>query len=211
MISALIPFAAAGLSLLIVFASLLSKKQSLSSWCFFAGMAVFGVDSVMHGLCLRAADAADAMHWLTLGLVVESLLPAAWLGFSLTYSRGDFRNATPDVEAEQLTVTLEDRGWLDTRYERSGRAQSRTVEEPQVSRTQIGSLPRGQMHMLMADTEGEPRYHHVLVPSPPMARVRAFKPTVYPPIPSSNWFSPNGANLRFADLKRPPRVSGRRG
>jgi putative PEP-CTERM system histidine kinase len=93
MISALIPFAAAGLSLLIVFASLLSKKQSLSSWCFFAGMAVFGVDSVMHGLCLRAADAADAMHWLTLGLVVESLLPAAWLGFSLTYSRGDFRNA----------------------------------------------------------------------------------------------------------------------
>jgi hypothetical protein len=122
-----------------------------------------------------------------------------------------FRNAAPDVEAEQLTVTLEDRGWFDTRYETSGRAQSRTVEEPQVSRTEIGSLPRGQMHMLMADTEGEPRYHHVLVPSPPMARVRAFKPTVYPPIPSSNWFAPNGANLRFAEMRRLARISGRRG
>jgi hypothetical protein len=121
-----------------------------------------------------------------------------------------FRHAAPDREAEQLTVMLEDRGWLDTRYEASGRAQSRTVEEPQVSRTQIGSLPRAQMHMLMASTDGEPRYHHVLVPSPPMARVRTFKPTVYPPIPSSNWFSPNGANLRFAEMRRPSRSSGRR-
>ena len=33
------------------------------------------------------------LRWLTLGLIVKSFVPAAWLGFSLTYSRGDYRES----------------------------------------------------------------------------------------------------------------------
>ncbi len=33
------------------------------------------------------------LRWLTLALVARSFLPAAWLGFSLTYSRGDYRES----------------------------------------------------------------------------------------------------------------------
>jgi len=135
------------------------------------------------------------------------MLMQSWDRLSAEY----FQNAAPTIKVEQLTETLEDQGWFETRYAKSGRAQARTVEEPQVTRSEIGSLPRGQMHMLIADTEGEPRYHHVLVRSPRVARVQTFKPTVYPPIPSSNWCHADGANLRFADGRRHSRLSGKRG
>jgi len=88
-----LPFAAAILSLLLAIASVLRKKPTPATWCFFAGMLVLGVDSLCTGLSLRAADLADVLRWLTLGLVVKSLVPAAWIGFSLTYSRGDYRTS----------------------------------------------------------------------------------------------------------------------
>ena len=87
----LLPFAAAGLSLLLGVAGVLRKRPTPATWLFFAGMAVFSLDSLCTGLSLRAADLADALRWLTLGLVVKSFVPGAWLGFSLTYSRGNYR------------------------------------------------------------------------------------------------------------------------
>src|ERR1051326_9209619 len=92
MILSFLPFIAATLAALIACAALL-KKRSLPVWCFFAGMIILGLDSTLNGLCLRAQDAVDALRWLTLGLIVKSLLPAGWLLFSLTYSRGEFRNS----------------------------------------------------------------------------------------------------------------------
>lgn len=87
----LLPFAAALLSLGLAAANVLRKKPTPATWCFFAGMAVLGLDSLFTGLSLLARDMADALRWLTLGLVTKSLVPAAWLGFSLTYSRGNAR------------------------------------------------------------------------------------------------------------------------
>jgi len=86
-----LPFAAAALSLLLGIAGVLRKKPSTAAWCFFAGMAVFSLDSLCTGLSLRATNWPDALRLLTAGLVVKSLAPAAWLAFSLTYSRGDHR------------------------------------------------------------------------------------------------------------------------
>jgi putative PEP-CTERM system histidine kinase len=86
-----LPFAAAILSSLLGVASLLRKKPSLAACCFFAGMVIFGIDSVFTGLSLRATTLQDVLRWLTFALVAKSLLPAAWLCFSLTYSRGDYR------------------------------------------------------------------------------------------------------------------------
>jgi putative PEP-CTERM system histidine kinase len=86
-----LPFAAAMFGLLLAFGSLLRKKPSLATWCFFAGMAVLAIDSLFTGLSLRATEFSDVLRGLTLGLIVKSFVPAAWLVFSLTYSRGDYR------------------------------------------------------------------------------------------------------------------------
>jgi len=86
-----LPFAAAISGLLLAFAGLLRKKPSPAAWCFFAGMTAFSIDSLFTGLSLRAAVLPEVLHWLALGLIAKSFLPAAWLGFSLTYARGDYR------------------------------------------------------------------------------------------------------------------------
>lgn len=88
-----LPFAAAILGLLLAVASLLPKKPSFATWCFAAGMALLGIDSLLTGQILQATRLDDAIRGLTLRLTVASFLPAAWLGFSLTYSRGDYRSS----------------------------------------------------------------------------------------------------------------------
>ncbi len=89
---ALLPFAAALLSLLLGVTGVLRKKPTPATWLFFAGMAVFSLDSLCTGISMRAATPGDAVRWLTLGLIVKSFVPGVWLGFSLTYSRGDYRS-----------------------------------------------------------------------------------------------------------------------
>ena len=88
-----LPFAAAIFALLLALLALLRQKRSLATWCFFAGMSVLGIDSLFTGLSLRATRLSDLVPSVTLGLILKSFLPAAWLGFSLTYSRGDYREA----------------------------------------------------------------------------------------------------------------------
>jgi putative PEP-CTERM system histidine kinase len=93
MFYASVPFAAAILSLLLGLANLLRKKPSPATWCFFAGMTVLAIESLFTGLAQRAADLADVLRWLTLAFVAGSFVPAAWLSFSLTYSRGNYRGS----------------------------------------------------------------------------------------------------------------------
>jgi putative PEP-CTERM system histidine kinase len=90
---ALLPFAAALLSLLVAIASIMRKEPSLASWWFFGGMVLLAIDSLCTGLALGAATLPDVLGLLSWGLVVKALLPAAWLAFSLTYSRGDYRES----------------------------------------------------------------------------------------------------------------------
>lgn len=89
----LLPFAAAAVALALAVTSVLRKKPTLATWFFFLGMSIFGLDSLFAGLSLLAATLPDALRWLTLGLVMKSFVPAAWLSFSLTYSRGDSRES----------------------------------------------------------------------------------------------------------------------
>ena len=86
-------FAAAIFSLFLAFASVLTKKPSLARWCFFAGMFALGIDSLLAGLSLRATQLSELFRGLTLKLIVNSFVPACWLGFSLTYSRGNYRES----------------------------------------------------------------------------------------------------------------------
>src|SRR5215469_14260191 len=88
-----VPFAAAILALLLALVSLLRKKHSLATWLFFVGMALLSIDSLLSALTLSVTDASELLHRLTLGLVVKSFATVAWLGFSLTYSRRDYRES----------------------------------------------------------------------------------------------------------------------
>src|SRR5437868_5947068 len=88
-----LPFAAAILALLLALASLLRKKRSLARWLFFAGTALLGIDSLLSALTLYVTDWSELVRRLTLGLAVKSFATAAWLGFSLTYSRRDYRES----------------------------------------------------------------------------------------------------------------------
>ena len=82
-----LPWAAAVFSLITAFVSLLPRRSSPARWCFFAGMAVLGFESLFAGLSLRAAQLSEVFHWLTPVLIVQSLVPGIWLVFSLTWSR----------------------------------------------------------------------------------------------------------------------------
>ena len=82
-----LPWAAAVFSLITAFASLLPRRSSPARWYFFAGMTVLGLESLFTGLSLRAAQLSETIGWLTPGLIVKSLVPGIWLGFSLTWSR----------------------------------------------------------------------------------------------------------------------------
>lgn len=77
--------------MLMVIAGLLSKRRSLASWSFATGMAVLALDSFLAGQAQRASQFYELVQGLTLSLIIKSLVPAAWLYFSLTYSRGGYR------------------------------------------------------------------------------------------------------------------------
>jgi putative PEP-CTERM system histidine kinase len=101
-----LPFAAAILSLILALISLLPKKRSFARWCYFAGMTFLGVASACAGLTLQAALQIEVERWLTLGLVAESFVPAAWLAFSLSYSRGDYRETLSHWKVPVSVVAL---------------------------------------------------------------------------------------------------------
>jgi putative PEP-CTERM system histidine kinase len=86
-----LPFAAGFFSLLLGVFSLIRRRQSPAAWCFFAGMAALGLDSVFTGLNLRATQLGEVTKWLTAALALKSLVPVIWLSFSLMYSRSNYR------------------------------------------------------------------------------------------------------------------------
>ena len=105
-IFSILPFVAGILSLIMATFSLLPRKRSIARWCFFAGMALLGVGSLCEGLTMRAVLPSEVRRWLTLRLVAESFVPAVWLGFSLTYSRADYRESLSRWRIPVAVVTL---------------------------------------------------------------------------------------------------------
>ena len=101
-----LPLAAAIFSLTLAFLSLLPKKPSIATRYFFAGMAVLGIDSLFTGLGLHATQLSEVLRWQTLELIVKSFVPAVWLGFSLTYSRPNYRETLARLRIPLAIVSL---------------------------------------------------------------------------------------------------------
>jgi putative PEP-CTERM system histidine kinase len=84
-------FAAALFCGALALAVLVRKRRSIVSWCFSAGMLLFAFESALTGMSFEAASAEKVALWQTLALLTKSFLPGIWLCFSLTYSRGNYR------------------------------------------------------------------------------------------------------------------------
>ena len=89
----LLPFAAAVLAALLAFASLVRKAPTVASWCFAVGMLLLAADSACGGMALAATTDEALARWVRLAILVKCAVPVVWLGFSLTYSRGDWRES----------------------------------------------------------------------------------------------------------------------
>jgi putative PEP-CTERM system histidine kinase len=92
-IETIIAFSAALAAGLLALAVGRFEQHSAPRWFFVAGMGLLSAESIVSGLTQTALLPAQMVHWQSWRLVVVSLLPFAWLGFSLTYARGNYRES----------------------------------------------------------------------------------------------------------------------
>ncbi len=81
-------------------------RRSLATWCFSAGMLTFALESLFGAIWHDALVPEKAVFWGTLTLLTKSFLPAFWLCFSLTYSRGNPRDLPVKSRALVLAAFL---------------------------------------------------------------------------------------------------------
>ena len=82
---------AATFSAALAVAAVFRGRRSLATWCFSAGMLSFALESLFGAMWLAPSIPERAAFWGDLTLVTKSFIPAIWLCFSLTYSRGRVR------------------------------------------------------------------------------------------------------------------------
>ena len=63
------------------------STKTLPRWLFLAGMLLLSAESLFVGLTLDSVLPQQAVQWQQWRLAVLSLLPGAWLLFSLVYAR----------------------------------------------------------------------------------------------------------------------------
>lgn len=79
---------AAGLALV----AICQRERSMSSWLLVAGLVVFSLDNLFVALAADSLQPLDVVSWSRWRFVTIALLPAVWLLFTLTYSRGNARD-----------------------------------------------------------------------------------------------------------------------
>jgi putative PEP-CTERM system histidine kinase len=98
--------AAAMFSAALAVAAACRGRRSLATWCFSAGMLTFALESLFGAIWHDALVPEKAVFWGTLTLLTKSFLPAFWLCFSLTYSRGNPRDLPVKSRALVLAAFL---------------------------------------------------------------------------------------------------------
>jgi putative PEP-CTERM system histidine kinase len=82
-------FIAAVLSAALAVAAILRNRRSGAAWWFAFGMLGLAADSVLAGICLSLISLEKLAFWQEWALILKAFLVAIWLGFAVTYSRGD--------------------------------------------------------------------------------------------------------------------------
>lgn len=71
----------------------LRERRSIASVamaCFIAGMLLLAAERIFDALSLLAPSPEGFLAWQQRVLVLQAVLPAVWLGFGITYSRGNY-------------------------------------------------------------------------------------------------------------------------
>jgi putative PEP-CTERM system histidine kinase len=87
-LSALLPFTSAVCCFALAVAAMLRAGRSVDRWSFAAGMAALAVEGTLAGLSAGATSPDAMVRWQQWRLLAVSVLPATWLLFSLSFSRG---------------------------------------------------------------------------------------------------------------------------
>ena len=72
-------------------AVVLRARGSVARWSFSVGMLILAAESACSALASGASEPESVRLWEALTLTARALVPAVWLTFSLTYSRGEYR------------------------------------------------------------------------------------------------------------------------
>ena len=84
-------YSAVALSSMAALGVLLRRPWSIAKFCFAAGMLGFCAESLFGAIWLQSRSPEEALIWERCALLTRSILPAIWLAFSVTYSRGNAR------------------------------------------------------------------------------------------------------------------------
>src|SRR5436190_11408211 len=90
-IAAILAFCAAATTFVVAISALGRRPWKIAQWAFFAGMLGFAAESVFVGLlALATANPERLVLWNKARMLCLAALPAPWLIFTATYSRGDY-------------------------------------------------------------------------------------------------------------------------
>jgi putative PEP-CTERM system histidine kinase len=122
-------FGAALFCIALAAAVLVRKRVSIVTGCFSAGMLLFALESVFTGFSFTAALPGRVAFWQTLAFLTKSVWAGIWLCFSITFSRGNYREflersrfflfaifllplfLLPALQSPFLNVVLSVEGW----------------------------------------------------------------------------------------------------
>jgi putative PEP-CTERM system histidine kinase len=82
-------FIAAALSAALAVGAVFRNRRSVAVWWFALGMIGLAADSILAGICLSLIGLEKLGYWQEWALILKAFLVAIWLGFAVTYSRGD--------------------------------------------------------------------------------------------------------------------------
>ena len=84
-------YAAASFSAVLGLAVMIGQRRSIARWCFTLGMIVLAAEAAFDALTFKSLSVDEVGFWQTLALCARSFGAGIWLLFSLTYSRGNYR------------------------------------------------------------------------------------------------------------------------
>ena len=88
--STILAFITAVLTLLVVAVAVYRGRRSFVQGIFAFGMFLFAIEAALTGMVFHAADLEAFLFWQRIRLIAASLLPAAWLLFSVSFARANY-------------------------------------------------------------------------------------------------------------------------
>jgi len=92
-LNSIVDYAAATLGGLLALGSILRPKRRLARWLFLGGMMCLSADSLLSGLKFRTPPLGQWLEFQKLQLMLACVSSVFWIGFSVTYSRGNPRKS----------------------------------------------------------------------------------------------------------------------